>query len=714
MNIVFAPYGWEWRIREGELYGELLRPLHPLHHDIAYFAGWKVVVIVLWIPIAIALSLLFDPTFDRTPSRSSCSRSPSGAPTSSGRCTSRPRDDLLLDDARRCDLSSSRSRSSSCCLAGSSRCRSCRTGSRRSRGFCRSSGPSTSRSRHSSVTSPIRSCSAGSRCRSSGSCVGLAIFSSSPGGKAIRRYSAVGLEVNAVRVSAWLLLQLGVLNELQYRVNFSFRSSSRRSPLVTGLIVLWLVYSYTAELNGWSQSELLGVLGIQILMGGLIGTSIQPNMLRLIDEVRDGKLDYALTKPEDAQVLVSVREVRHMAGGRRRVGRGRARGRAHPSRGRRRAGRTLVAFAVALVLGAVMIYCFWLVHRDSGFWVVRMDRRATSSSTASSRPAAGRSASIRRGCGSASPSSFRSRSPSPCRPRRSPRGSTGRRSSSRSVFAVVLFGVHPLVLALRASATTRAPRHECERGADLALRSRRALVGGVQPRWSRRSTSSGRSSSPGSLLSTPHVARGGCSCLTCTPASTSTAATSRPTCSRSHASALMREGLDPPNLYAQAMHELELPRRYRTIIVCGAFGLGGERDHDVEALRRLFEHLEPGGTLVLDNEAPFAQPGLWRCWVKEERNGASARVPRRGRPARHRGRLGARAPLADPRGRSPRATRRHPDASWVEGERRARRRGGAHPRDDAVLHARDRPDARADGLRRHPAPGRVRGPPADE
>ena len=82
----------------------------------------------------------------------------------------------------------------------------------------------------------------------------------------------------------------------------------------------------------------------------------------------------------------------------------------------------------------------------------------------------------------------------------------------------------------------------------------------------------------------------------------------------------VREGLDPPNLYAQAMHELELPRKYRTIIVCGAFGLGGERDHDVEALRRLFEHLEPGGTLVLDNEAPFAQPGLWRYWVKDERN----------------------------------------------------------------------------------------------
>ena len=66
MNIVFgAPY-WEWRIREGRLATDLLRPIHPLHGDIAYFAGWKVVVIALWLPIGLALTLIFDPTFDLT------------------------------------------------------------------------------------------------------------------------------------------------------------------------------------------------------------------------------------------------------------------------------------------------------------------------------------------------------------------------------------------------------------------------------------------------------------------------------------------------------------------------------------------------------------------------------------------------------------------------------------------------------------------------
>src|SRR5215475_668110 len=37
MNIVFTPYGWEQRIREGQLVGDLMKPMHPLHRDVAFF-----------------------------------------------------------------------------------------------------------------------------------------------------------------------------------------------------------------------------------------------------------------------------------------------------------------------------------------------------------------------------------------------------------------------------------------------------------------------------------------------------------------------------------------------------------------------------------------------------------------------------------------------------------------------------------------------------
>jgi ABC-2 type transport system permease protein len=66
MNIVFTPYGWENRIQHGQLSMELMRPMHPIHNDVSYFAGWKVVMIFLWIPVAVVLALIFKPTLDPT------------------------------------------------------------------------------------------------------------------------------------------------------------------------------------------------------------------------------------------------------------------------------------------------------------------------------------------------------------------------------------------------------------------------------------------------------------------------------------------------------------------------------------------------------------------------------------------------------------------------------------------------------------------------
>ena len=107
-----------------------------------------------------------------------------------------------------------------------------------------------------------------------------------------------------------LYFRVGAMNELQYRANLAIQLFQSVMALVTGLIVLGLVFGQTTNLGGWSQAELLAVMGVHILMGGIIGTAIQPNMERLMTDVRQGTLDFILTKPEDAQVLVSVREFR--------------------------------------------------------------------------------------------------------------------------------------------------------------------------------------------------------------------------------------------------------------------------------------------------------------------------------------------------------------------------------------------------------------------
>jgi ABC-2 type transport system permease protein len=66
MNLGLSPYDWEHRIQHGRLGTELIRPIHPIHNDIAYFAGWKVVMIILWLPLAAILVLICKPALHPT------------------------------------------------------------------------------------------------------------------------------------------------------------------------------------------------------------------------------------------------------------------------------------------------------------------------------------------------------------------------------------------------------------------------------------------------------------------------------------------------------------------------------------------------------------------------------------------------------------------------------------------------------------------------
>jgi ABC-2 type transport system permease protein len=170
---------------------------------------------------------------------------------------------------------------------------------------------------------------------------------------------------------AWTFIRLGVLNEMQYRANFFVAVFQSLLGVAVAIAVLALVYSHTNSLNGWSQSELLVVLGVQILLGGVIHASVQPNMERLTEDVRDGKLDFALTKPADSQLLVSLRELRlwqlvDVISGAIVIGVGISR--LQTSVGIEHS----LAFLLLLLMGAALLYCFWLVLATGSFWVINM------------------------------------------------------------------------------------------------------------------------------------------------------------------------------------------------------------------------------------------------------------------------------------------------------------------------------------------------------
>ena len=72
-------------------------------------------------------------------------------------------------------------------------------------------------------------------------------------------------------------------------------------------------------------------------------------------------------------------------------------------------------------------------------------------------------------------------------------------------------------------------------------------------------------------------------------------------------------------LFNQAMHQLDLPHRYRMIYICDSFGLSGSRDNDLETLRRCHTHLREGGALVFNIQAEYSSREAWETWLPEHR-----------------------------------------------------------------------------------------------
>jgi len=177
-------------------------------------------------------------------------------------------------------------------------------------------------------------------------------------------------------LSPWRLavihFRVAALNELQYRLNFFVQLFQSIVALGTGLVAILVVYSHTDSLGGWSASQLLAVMGVHLMLGGVIRTFVAPNMRRLLEDVVEGTLDYALTRPADAQLMVSVREFSIWNGIDIVLGAGVVVWAGVAVEGSIGLVGT-VAFLVVICCGAVIVYSVWLAGCTVTFRIIRGD-----------------------------------------------------------------------------------------------------------------------------------------------------------------------------------------------------------------------------------------------------------------------------------------------------------------------------------------------------
>lgn len=66
-NVALGPSSWDWWMQSGRISNDLLHPVSPYHRNLAALAGAKVIWILVWIPVALFLALLFDPQLSPSP-----------------------------------------------------------------------------------------------------------------------------------------------------------------------------------------------------------------------------------------------------------------------------------------------------------------------------------------------------------------------------------------------------------------------------------------------------------------------------------------------------------------------------------------------------------------------------------------------------------------------------------------------------------------------
>lgn len=105
------------------------------------------------------------------------------------------------------------------------------------------------------------------------------------------------------------LLRVALMNAAAWRASFLVEFLVGASSSVAVVLPLLFVYRHAEQVAGWSLPEALLVTAFFLILQGLVGLLIEPNLSAVVEGVRTGALDYLVLKPVDAMLVSSLQRV---------------------------------------------------------------------------------------------------------------------------------------------------------------------------------------------------------------------------------------------------------------------------------------------------------------------------------------------------------------------------------------------------------------------
>lgn len=163
-----------------------------------------------------------------------------------------------------------------------------------------------------------------------------------------------------------------IQTDMEYRADFFTRIFASLLSLVTTTGSLAIAYHYTTQLRGWSFQQALVLVAVYYLVDGLVEMFVGPNMREIMNQVRQGTLDFVLLKPVNAQFMATFRTINIWRGANLLIGLCLCLYTIGQHAATVGVVRALI-FAVTLLAGLAVVYSVWLVLVTLTFWFVRVD-----------------------------------------------------------------------------------------------------------------------------------------------------------------------------------------------------------------------------------------------------------------------------------------------------------------------------------------------------
>lgn len=158
-----------------------------------------------------------------------------------------------------------------------------------------------------------------------------------------------------------------LVRETHYRVNVLATTVVGLLQLLVALVPVFLLYSFTGDINGWSRGEVIALGGIYQVTIAILWLAVEPNMARLSDAIRQGELDLVLIRPISGLFYVMLRwikpaEIFMILAGLGVAAAGLTRDGSTPGAG------PLLRAALLMTCGVVLISCVWTAIVMLAFW----------------------------------------------------------------------------------------------------------------------------------------------------------------------------------------------------------------------------------------------------------------------------------------------------------------------------------------------------------